>query len=76
MGFLAGSRPLLNPLHLGCVDVSSHIDPSEQLIAHILGTLFHGQGQELHSQLDFAGELLASSLEPKVVFAEGITEFN
>ena len=76
MGVLAGSRPLLYPLHLGCVDGSSHVDPSEQLIAHSLGTLFHGQGQVLHSQLDFAGELLASCLQPKVVFSEGVTEFD
>ena len=76
MGVLAGGRPLLNPLHLGCVDGSSHVDPSEQLIAHSLGTLFHGPGQVLHTQLDFAGELLACCLEPKVVFAEGVTEFN
>ena len=68
MGILALGRPLVNPLHLGFVDVSSHVDPAAQRTAHLLGPLFYGQGQVLNSHLDFAGELLASSLEPKVVF--------
>ena len=76
MGVLAQSHPLLNPLQLGSIDGSSHVDPSAQLIANILGTLFHGQGQVLHSQLDIASELLACCLEPKLVFAKGVTEFN
>ena len=76
MGIFAGSRPLLNPLHLGCIDGCRHVDLSEQFIAHILGTLFHGQSKVLYSQLDVAGELLACCLKPKVVFAEGVTEFN
>ena len=76
MGILARGRPLVYPLHLGCIDGCGHIDPAEQLIAHHLGTLIHGQRQVLHSQLDFASELLASSLVLKVVFTEFILEFD
>ena len=76
MGILARCCPLVDPLHLGCVDVSCHVDLAEQLIAHLLGSLFHVQSQVLNSHLDFAGELLTSSLEPQVVFAECISEFD
>ena len=74
MGVLAGGRPLINPMHLGSIDGSSHVDPVEQLIAHLFGSLFHGQGQVLHSHQDFAGELLACGFEPKVVLAIGISK--
>ena len=61
-------------MHLGCVDGSSHVDPVEQLIAHLLGPLIHAQGEVLDTHLDFGGELLGSALKPKVVFAECISE--
>ena len=74
MGILAVVSPLVNPLHLGCVYSCGHVDPIEQLIAHFLGLLFHGDGQVLHSHWDFAGELLSCCLKPKVVFAMCISE--
>ena len=72
MGVLAGGGPLLNPLHLGCVDSCIHIDQAVQLIANFLGPLFDGQGQVLYSHLDFAAELFACCLELKVVLADCI----
>ena len=74
MGIFARCCPLIDPLHLGCVDGSSRVDPVGQIIAHLLGTLFHGQGQVLHSNLDFAGKLLACGLEPKVLFEMCVSE--
>ena len=59
MGILARCCPLIDPLQLGRVDGRSHVDQVEQLIAHLLGPLFHGPGQVLHSHLDFSGEMLA-----------------
>ena len=74
MRIFARCCPLVDPLHLGGVDSSSHVDPVEQLIAHLLGPLFHGEGQLLHPDLDFASEVLACGLEPKVVFAMCISQ--
>ena len=75
MGILARGCPLVDPLYQGCIDGSSHDDPAEQLIAHLLGAVFYGQGQVLDFHLNFPGELLSGSLEPKVVFAQYILEF-
>ena len=44
------------------------------LIAHLLGSLFHGQGRVLHSHLDFAGKLFTCGLEMKVDFAMCISK--
>ena len=74
MGIFARYCPLVDSLHLGYVVGSSHVDPVEQLIAHLLDPLFHGQGQVLHGHLDYTGELLACGLEPKVVFAMCISD--
>ena len=76
MGILARGAPPVNPLHRGCVESCCHVELAAQYIAHLLGSLFHGEGQVLHSHLDFSGELLACSLELKVVFALCIPEFN
>ena len=74
MGILARCCSLIDPLNLGRVDRSKHVDPVEQLIAHLLGPLFHGQGQVLHSYLDFAGKLLTFCFNPEVVFAMYVSE--
>ena len=64
----------IDPRHLDCINSSCRVNPAEQLIAHQLSSLFHGQGQVLNSHLDFASKLLASYFELKVVVAECILE--
>ena len=76
MGILARCYALIDPLYLGCVDGSCHVDPVEHLIAHLMGLLFRGQGQVRHPHLDFAGELLACCFKPEVVFAMSISELD
>ena len=76
MGILSRCCPLIDPLHLGYVSGSGHVDPVEQLIAHLLGLLFHGQGQLLNPHLDFAGELLGCCFQPEIVFTMSIAELS